>query len=77
MNILRTAKCRSWQQFDMLLVFLTNFDDGAYMSAVMDYVRSGKFAYFPYLPFDRNSYFSNLRKIGVLESQMRTSPSIG
>ena len=63
------SKVLELQQYDMLLVFLTNFDDGAYMSAVMDYVRSGKFAYFPYLPFDRNSYSSNLRKIGVLESQ--------
>jgi hypothetical protein len=63
------SKVSELQQYDMLLVFLTNFDDGVYMSAVMEYVRSGKFAYFPYLPFDRNSYSSNLRKIGVLESQ--------
>ena len=57
------------QQYDMLLVFLTNFDEGQYMSAVMEYVRSGKSAYFAYLPFEPNSYSSNLRKIGVLESQ--------
>lgn len=55
-------------QYDMLIVFLTDFDEGQYMNAVMEYVRSGKLAYFPYLPFDQNLFSSNLRKLGVLES---------
>lgn len=55
-------------QYDMLIVFLTDFDEGQYMNAVMAYVRSGKFAYFPYLPFDKNLFSSNLRKLGVIES---------
>ncbi|HEX5351390.1 MAG TPA: DUF2194 domain-containing protein [Trichococcus sp.] len=62
------SKVSDMEQYDMLIVFLTGFDEGQYMNAVMEYVRSGKFAYFPYLPFEQNSFSSNLRKLGVIES---------
>lgn len=63
-----TSELSELKQYDMLLVFLTDFDEGKYMASIMEYVQSGKYAYFPYLPFENNIYSSNLRKIGVIES---------
>lgn len=58
---------KSFDGYDLVIVFIKDFDDGDMLYELMRYVKSGGQLYFPYLPLDDDSYLSSLRLLGVVE----------
>lgn len=64
---LETINEAALKNCDIVIAFLTDFEDGDTFYRLMEYAKEGGKVYFPYLPVDEDTYLSNLHLLGVIE----------